>query len=58
MKRQWIVYVSIFLAACSDMQERPATIGTGTDDLKRSPCASGACGPVFYRHGQWVSHGS
>lgn len=26
-------------SGCSSTQEQPSTYGTGTDDLKRSPCA-------------------
>ena len=43
------------LGACGMMgteSSEPIGIGSGTDVLKKSPCA---CGPAFYRHGQWVS---
>jgi hypothetical protein len=40
------------LAACSSSTHSPIGTGSATDALKRSPCA---CGPMFYRHGEWVS---
>lgn len=46
------------LGACSSTQELPAGIGTGTDDLKRSPCTKEGeiCKKEpFYTNGHWVN---
>ena len=40
------------LGACGSNSQDPLGVGGGTDALKQSPCV---CGPVFFRHGQWVS---
>jgi hypothetical protein len=40
------------LAACSSSNQDPIGAGGATDALKKSPCA---CGPQFYRHGEWLS---
>lgn len=31
--------LALLLAGCGSSTERPKEIGTGTDDMKRSPCA-------------------
>lgn len=42
------------LSACSAMQEAPVGIGSGTDDLKQSPCAVCEKEP-FFVNGRWVN---
>lgn len=53
----WLL-VLLCLSACSSVQEEPIGIGTGTDDLKQSPCANceGADHDQepFYVNGHWM----
>jgi len=50
-----LLYCSVLcLSACSSTQEAPVGIGSGTDDLKQSPCAVCEKEP-FYHHGRWVN---
>jgi hypothetical protein len=53
--RVFALMALLALAACGTLgltSSDPIGIGSDTDALKKSPCA---CGPTFYRHGQWVS---
>ena len=47
----WILLV--LSTGCSSTQEQPSTYGSGTDDLKRSPCADCTLEP-FYIDGRWL----
>ena len=46
------VVLLLALSACSTKSQDPLGVGGSTDALKQSPCV---CGPLFFRHGQWVS---
>jgi hypothetical protein len=47
-----LLLLLLALGACSTNSQDPLGVGGGTDALKQSPCV---CGPLFFRHGQWVS---
>jgi len=49
--RTLLILMLLALAACSASTQNPIGTGGATDALKKSPCA---CGPIFYRHGEWV----
>jgi len=49
-----LLMVMALSAGCSSTQENPSTYGTGTDDLKRSPCADCTLEP-FYIDGRWLN---
>lgn len=44
----------LMLTGCSTSHQKPADIGTGTDDLKKSVCAQCTKEP-FYKDGQWLT---
>jgi len=48
------LWALLSLSACSSTQEVPVGIGTGTDDLKQSPCAACEKEP-FFVNGRWVN---
>jgi hypothetical protein len=47
-----LLLLLLALGACCANSQDPLGVGAGTDALKQSPCV---CGPLFFRHGQWVS---
>jgi hypothetical protein len=47
-----LLLLLLALSACGAKSQDPLGVGGGTDALKQSPCV---CGPLFFRHGQWVS---
>lgn len=49
----WCLPMCIVITGCSSIQQKPATIGTGTDDLKKSLCVRCTQKP-FYKNGQWL----
>ena len=52
--KQVVLVAAVLSAGCSSTQENPSTYGTGTDDLKRSPCADCTMEP-FYKDGRWLT---
>jgi hypothetical protein len=55
VKTRALLYCSVLcLSACSSTQEAPVGIGSGTDDLKQSPCAVCEKEP-FYSNGRWIN---
>ncbi len=53
MTKQALLMVALLSAGCSSTQEHPPTYGTGTDELKRSPCAECDMEP-FYFDGKFI----
>jgi len=51
--KQVALIAAVLSAGCSSTQENPSTYGTGTDDLKKSPCAECTLEP-FYKDGRWL----
>jgi hypothetical protein len=47
-----LLLLLLALSACGPKSQDPLGVGDGTDSLKQSPCV---CGPLFFRHGQWLS---
>ena len=45
-----LVLFSILVGCASKYEDRPAKIGTGKDDMKKSRCAC----KVFYEDGEWL----
>lgn len=49
-----LLIAAVLSVGCSSTQENPSTYGTGTDDLKKSPCSECNLEP-FYIDGKWLT---